>query len=288
MRRHGASVRAVLFYGSCLRDGDDRGKVIDLYLIVDNCRAALGHAVSAFFCRLLPPNVYYLEANHEGRTVRAKYAVISLDQFLRGVSGGWRHPYLWARFAQPTAIVAVADEEVRDRLVRALAQAVRTIVRETLALLPAEFDSRMLWSHAFQESYRTELRSEGPERATQIADAFAERYRQVTEIVLREATWDATPMEAKGQRQRYANTVTPGARHRCERHWKRRRIGGKVLSVLRLIKAAFTFRGGPSYLAWKIERHSGIKVELSPWHERHPILASGLMFWRLYKKGAFR
>lgn len=67
-----------------------------------------------------------------------------------------------------------------------------------------------------------------------------------------------------------------------------RRLIGKPLNVMRLIKAAFTFQGGARYLAWKIERHSGVKVELTPWQERHPILASSVLFWRLYRKGAFR
>jgi hypothetical protein len=58
--------------------------------------------------------------------------------------------------------------------------------------------------------------------------------------------------------------------------------------VFRLIKAAFTFAGGPSYILWKIERHSGVKHELTPWQRRHPILASTVLFWRLYRKGAFR
>ena len=47
--------------------------------------------------------------------------------------------------------------------------------------------------------------------------------------------------------------------------WKKRRGQGKRLSVLRLIKAAFTFRGGADYLAWKIERHSGVEVKLTGW-----------------------
>ena len=70
--------------------------------------------------------------------------------------------------------------------------------------------------------------------------------------------------------------------------WKARRLRGKALSVLRLIKAAFTFQGGADYLAWKIERHSGVAVKLSAWQRRHPILASVWLMPKLYLKGAFR
>ena len=38
--RHGEAARAILFYGSCLRSGDDLDGLVDLYLLVDNYRAA--------------------------------------------------------------------------------------------------------------------------------------------------------------------------------------------------------------------------------------------------------
>ncbi|MCA9474766.1 MAG: hypothetical protein KC563_03010, partial [Nitrospira sp.] len=59
-------------------------------------------------------------------------------------------------------------------------------------------------------------------------------------------------------------------------------------SMLRLMKAAFTFQGGADYLIWKIERHSGVKVELTPTQRRHPIITGLVIFWRLYRQGAFR
>jgi hypothetical protein len=54
------------------------------------------------------------------------------------------------------------------------------------------------------------------------------------------------------------------------------------------VKSAFTFEDGASYLMWKIERHSGVSFELTPWQKRHPILASGTLFWRIYRAGGFR
>jgi hypothetical protein len=54
------------------------------------------------------------------------------------------------------------------------------------------------------------------------------------------------------------------------------------------MKGAFTFKDGAGYLLWKIERHSGVRHDLTPWQRRHPILASSVLFWQLYRKGAFR
>ncbi|MCU0601313.1 MAG: hypothetical protein MUC33_01470 [Desulfobacterales bacterium] len=105
LARHGESVQAIVFYGSCLRSGDDRGGMVDLYAIVDRYRSAYRSWVWALLNRLLPPNVFYLEIPAEGRVVRAKYAILSLGDLERGVSPAWFHSYLWGRFAQPTAVL---------------------------------------------------------------------------------------------------------------------------------------------------------------------------------------
>jgi hypothetical protein len=39
---------------------------------------------------------------------------------------------------------------------------------------------------------------------------------------------------------------------------------------------------------WKIERHSGVRLPVSPWQRRHPLLASPVFLWRLYRVGAIR
>ena len=58
--------------------------------------------------------------------------------------------------------------------------------------------------------------------------------------------------------------------------------------VLRLAKASFTFEAGPDYVAWKIRRHTGVPVALTPWQRRHPLLAAPLLLWRLARRNAVR
>ena len=70
--------------------------------------------------------------------------------------------------------------------------------------------------------------------------------------------------------------------------WGRRRIEGKLLSVLRLAKASATYAGGADYIAWKINRHAGTDFELKPWQKRHPLLAAISLLPRLLKSGAIR
>ena len=272
-RRQGSGIAAVLFYGSCLRAGNDEG-IVDLYLLADSYDQVHRSRLMRILNRLLPPNVYYIETPFEGRTVRAKYALLTLAQFERLVERTTLQSYFWARFAQPTVVLWARTSAVQERVTQALAAAVATTAHETRLLLGPEAPRRGVWVRAFYEAYRTELRAESPERGLALYDTFAERYDAITGILFgREA---APPVEARN------------ARRRAERKWWRRRVAGKTLSVLRLMKSAFTFEDGATYLAWKIERHSGVSFELTPWQKRHPILASGRLFWRIYRAGGFR
>jgi hypothetical protein len=271
-RRHEGATLAVLFYGSCLRGVDAAEGVVDLYLLVESYRAVHANPLLRLAGALLPPNVYYLEAPHDGGVVRAKYAILTLPHFERLVGPGTLHSYFWARFAQPTRLLWVKDATVRERVAEALAQAVTTTAEAALPLVPEAEPPRTLFTRAFQESYRSELRAERADRAAKLSDSFAARYDRLANLLLADRSRAPDPAAARAAAAR----------------WWRRRVLGKVLSVLRLAKAAFTFKDGIVYILWKIERHSGVHQDLEPWQRRHPLLAAPALAWRLYRKGAFR
>lgn len=269
--RHGEAIIAVLFYGSALREGAVEGRLVDLYLVAESYEALHESRVMRWLNRRIPPNVYYIETVLDGALLRAKYATVTLDQLERLVSPATENPYFWARFAQPTGLVWSRDEATAGRIARVLASAVRTLAGAARPLLGPAPQPAFFWTRAFEETYRTELRAEKPHRALQLYQASSLRYDRLTEAL---------------------RTVLPvpdaAAAGRGRRAWRRRRLEGKAWSILRLLKAAFTFDGGADYLAWKISRHSGVAVTVTPWQRRHPILGAALQFWRLYRKGAFR
>jgi hypothetical protein len=278
--RFGSHALAILFYGSCRRMHDDAGGIVDLYVLVDGYRAAYEAVLPAIANRLLAPNVYYLEIPYAARTARAKYAVVSLDQFERGVER-WFHPYLWGRFAQPCGLLYVADEAVRRRVAAALRGAVVHFAARTLPQLPAEFDGRTLWTRGLQLTYAAELRSERPEKiARHYADAEDELDAR-TRALATDAHWEV------GAAGSWRNTTGRAERLRSTCGWMVCRAQGKLLSFLRLLKASFTFDGGLSYLAWKIERQSGVRVEITPFMRRFPRLGGMGAMWRTWRRGGF-
>src|SRR4029079_17165099 len=82
--RHGAASRAVLFYGSCLREKQLDGLMLDFYLIVSDSRSAYSKRWLAAANRLIPPNVFYFEM----QGLASKYAVLSEADFAHECSHG--------------------------------------------------------------------------------------------------------------------------------------------------------------------------------------------------------
>ena len=278
--RHGDTVAAVLFYGSNFRRADDREGLLDLYVLVDDCRAALGSRVSALACRLLPPNVYYLELPVDGRTVRCKYALLELTVFGRYMVA--RQSYFWGRFGQASGLLYARDAAARQQVTRALAQAVLTLLGRALPLLPDQVDEAAWWQTALAACYGAELRPERPGAVEGLVRDLAPWRRQLTPL--------AAPLrEGVGrQRQGYGGHLAAGHGRAGRLGWPVRSRLGKTLTVAGLIKAAFTFAGGVDYLLWKVERHSGVRIEPTPFLRRHPLLGIWGVAWRLWRRGGFR
>ncbi len=285
--RHGEGVQAIVFYGSCFRTGDDGDGLVDLYVLVDGYRSLSRTWMQAYLYKVVRPTVFYLEVPYEGRVVRCKYAVLSLSDFERGTTRRWFHSYLWGRFAQPTGVLYARGDPVRERVQAAFARAVLTFITRVLPLMPPGFEARQLWQRGLSLSYRAELRAEPPGAVARLFDAAPDYYEDVTRVAVKAIPFpvevvDGTPPI------RYRACVSAWARYAGHLAWGIRLMQGKMLSVLRLSKGLFTFRGGIDYILWKIERHSGERVELTPRLQRYPVLARGVIFWRLYRRGAFR
>jgi hypothetical protein len=243
--------------------------VLDFYVVVDSYRGAYPGRLLAWANAMVPPNVFHIMAPWRDHPVRAKYAVISMAQFRRGLSRQSLQTSLWARFAQPSRLIWVRDQVARAALRAALADAVVTMTAAVAPLLPPAADAAQLWLRGFRETYRAELRTEDAARARHLFEDSRARYETITPWAL-------------------AQTGPTGSRRSAQIRWAGRRVLGKTLSVLRLVKGLFTFDGGIDYILWKIERHSGVRLPITPWQRRHPLLASPVFLWRLYRLGAIR
>lgn len=257
--RFGNTLQAVLFYGSCRRDGHIGDGVVDLYAVLA-ARRSVERSLVAALGALLPPNVYYIEVPAGGgRTLRAKVGVFTLAELEAAVGG--LMPGVWGRLAQPVSLLFARDALARQRVARVVARAVDTFAR-CVGRRSGE-PPTAAWARGLAASYRCELRVEGPDRAATIIERDCDHYLRLAAILGPQTgghTWQ----------------------------WRLREWLGKPLSFLRLVKGLYTFDGALDYAAYKLSKHSGRTIEIPPRVRARPWLRVWGLFFSLYRQGVFR
>jgi hypothetical protein len=285
--RHGSAVAAILFYGSCLRNPQMDGGVLDFYVVVDSYRTAYTVRLLRWLNALLPPNVFYLEVQGKTKTIRAKYAVISSRDFSHGASLHSLHAIVWGRFCQPALLAYARDEQARALIVQSARQAVLTMVSRMTGLLPPQFRAAELWQQGFRETYGTELRPERTETIYSLYQAAPERYDGMTRDALRILEQQGY-LHLQTESPTFRVTVAPQQRWQTWLQWRIRRPVAKALYAVRLLKSAATFGDWLPYVLWKLQRHSGERIELSERQRRHPLIWGWPIVLRLLLRRGLR
>jgi hypothetical protein len=261
-----ADAAAVLFYGSNLRTGSLDG-LLDFYVLLPGERE-----------RGIWPTVSYRERLHGGTLLRAKVATMTLATFAAAARGETRDTTIWARFVQPSVLAWCADAAAATAVREALAAAAATAARLAAAVGPAKGREEEYWRALFRATYRAELRVEPAGREDAILSANASHFDGLLPLALLEA---GVPF---GQDGRTLEPKLDAARRKAIlRWWGVRRRLGKVINLTRLAKATTTFEGGMRYAAWKVERHTGLPVKVTPLRERFPLIAAPSVLWLLWK-----
>ncbi len=264
-----AGARAALFYGSNLRTGELDG-VLDFYLLMP------GPQIEKIW-----PRVSYHEWEFEGTQLRAKVATMPVETFQLAAGGTLRDTTIWARFVQPSALVwskdALAEKEVAD----GIAAAAITAARFAVALGPDTGTEDDYWRALFQETYKAEFRVEKAGRENSILSLNRAHFDGLLSAALTAAKIrfvsanDQITLDMPSDWEDWKADV--------RKEWRARRRWGKPLNVIRLLKASTTFDGAARYAAWKVQRHTGVEVEVTPWREKHPILAAPAVLFKVWR-----
>ncbi len=257
---------AVLFYGSNLRTGDLDG-VLDFYCLTAGPPE-----------RGIWPRVSFHELRGAGGVLRAKVATMALATFAEAARGERIDTTVWARFTQPCALVWARDQASRDATAGAVQDAVITAARLAALVGPQSAAEPVFWTALFDATYRAELRVEPPGRSASIVALAATHFDGLLPLA-----WDAAGIGFAQSTGQFAPELASSEWTRLARWWRRRARAGKALNLARLARATTTFDGAARYAAWKIERHIGIAIPLTPWRERHPLLAVPVLLWTLWR-----
>ncbi len=257
---------AVLFYGSNLRTGATEG-VLDFYVLTAGPPE-----------RGMWPTVSYCEFDLHDETLRAKIATMRLATFAKAAAARTLDTTIWTRFVQPSALVWVRDADTAAQIAAAIGDAAKSAARFAAALGPDTGTADEYWRALFRQTYAAELRVERKGREGQILGFDPARYDELLPLA-----WTADGIAFRDEAGMLEPELAPDRRRAILSAWARRRRAGKPLNIARLVRAAFTFEGAARYGIWKVERHTGVSVPLTPWRENHPILAAPGVFWKVWR-----
>ncbi len=274
LQRHNkASINAIIRYGSVLRQSHVTDTPVDYFIIASTYKHFHPHYISAAMNYLLPPNVYFLKGNKDQNTFLAKYNVITSPQLVNWLDFE-KTPFFWIRLCQPCYIDYCVDEACRQELITSIAKAHKTaylFARQLPEYIMADQtqkeDPLTIWKFLFRRSYASELRNESIERIHSIVDVWEEYYNNITPL-----------LEADFRKSYPQKEVIPLSR----RHLFIRSVQTKIISFLRLIKARITSGATTEYIIWKLERHSKMRIALSPWQKKIPFLGRIITIIKLY------
>ena len=265
------SLLGVIFYGSCMRSREYQDAMLDFYVIVDEYQHAYSNRWYSIANKILPPNVFYLQVKLNEQVYRSKYAVVSQSGLSSAIKSF--HSYFWARFTQPLSYIYVANDDMKKWIAEVQCTAATTFVDSVKNNIEGDFSSEALWVNGLQLTYSAELRAETKQRASVIYNSQRDFYDGITASLLTNQSNAFSSSKVK-----FLASIK----------WKIREGLGKVLSVLRLMKATITFVNGVDYIAWKIERHTGEKVIVSDKLRKHPLIYCWPLLCKLYKQGKIR
>lgn len=262
-----ADALGVIFYGSNLRTGSLEG-VLDFYILLAGPQR-----------ERIWPRVSYREWDYHGEILRAKIATLSLEQFAKAARGQSRDTTIWARFVQPSALIWARDDDQRKTIAKSVSQAAQTAARLAAALGPESGTAGDFWQALFQATYRAEFRVEKPGREDSILSVNQAHFEGLLPLA-----WNAQGIEFTQAGGRFSPHLTDQRKAAILRWWQTRARAGKALNLLRLAKATTTFDGAADYAAWKLNRHTGIALEVTPFREKHPLLAAPGALIELWRK----
>lgn len=279
--RLGPALRSIVLYGSTRRSDDVRDGLVDLMAVVDDYRSVHDGRLAAWINRVLPPNVYYLEAGSP-EPIRCKWILVSeatLSERMRGGLDG----YFWARYTQPCRCVWAVAPGARTQLARVRANAAGHFAARAAGRIRGHVDGLEFWRRAIAATYACELRPEPPGASARLVARDPDFWRRLSDLVLPSLSFALSDGDGRFE-------LRPGRVRRAVSwlEWRARGIWSKFMNLARLLKATGTFANGVDYLCWKIERHSGVRVEPTERMRRHPRRAAVGLIWRMWRSGALK
>jgi hypothetical protein len=280
----GDTLRAVLLFGSRLVDTTPSPfSAYDLVAVVDDyltfywrLHAAGLHGRSprtlTALARVLAPNVIAFDPSLAGGEI-AKVMVLTLPDLERALAPRAPDHFLRGRLVQSTKVLMAREPSVQHDLERLLAGARRDVLRWAGPWLPETFTPLELAQRMLEVSYAAEVRPEAGGRVRAVFEAQTDFLERTYHKVLEEAAQEGRVVEhpdPERSEPRWRLATPPGFWSRLG--WRFYFARSKARATARWLKHVVTFDDWLTYIQRKVERRTGMRVELTPLERKLPLL----------------
>jgi hypothetical protein len=272
-------IRAILLFGShMVQASPDRFSAYDLVVVVEDYREFYGAlaraglsrrtpAVQALLNRVLAPNVIALAPEGWDGGPVAKIMVVEPGVFERALSPSSPDHFMKGRLVQKVASLHARDPAAARWVGELLERARAGILEWAGPFLPDRFTAAEAAQRMLETSYAGEVRPEAGDRVRDVFEAQRPFLEGMMAGVLADAA-RAGVLVRDGDAYRFARVPGAGERRRARRYFLR----SKLRATARWLKHVATFDNWLDYIARKVERRTGMRVEITPWERRLPLL----------------
>ena len=274
----GRQLRAVLLYGShLLGAAPDRYSAHDLVVVVEDYLGTyrelrsrgLTHRsprLMASLAWLLPPSVIAFSPEGAAGPI-AKCLIISARDFERELSARSRDHFMISRMIQEVGVLYVRDAAAEGWLDEAMEAGRRTVLDWAAPYVATPFGAESLTREMIAICYRHEIRPESGSRASSVYEAQRAYLVETYGKLLADACIEGTVVR-DGHGYRSKRRPGPMARLKRSAYF----TYSKFRVTARWIKHMLTFENWLPYLVRKVERRTGMRVELTPLERRLPLI----------------
>ncbi len=308
----GRSLRAVIFYGSCISSVTrSTSSMFDFFLVCDRYESFYGNAggrwrkkkrwVHAALNRFLAPNIYEVEvpagAALGGGVLRCKFCVVSERHLRRETSWEGHDLYHMGRFSKRMGLAWTASPAVHERVIERFVDAAVTVAGLALGRLAERPDPRAPFTPAefaravLALSYEGEVRVEASDKVDKIFRSEADHYEEIYGRRILSALRDGSgrrAVEPAGEdgsmRIALPASETALLARTVQRWLARSRRRGKQ----RWPKYMFLYENWIDYVIDKIERTKGIRLEPSERDKRWWPIFGWKYFFELRRAGLIK
>jgi hypothetical protein len=290
------ALRAVLLFGSRLVQTDPSAfSAYDLVAVVDDysdfyrrLHASGAHSRSprlmTALAGVLAPNIIAFDPGLPGGEI-AKIMVFTQADFAGALSAGASDHFLRGRLAQSTRVLMARGPDIAREVDQLLAGTRRDVLQWAGPWLPERFTALELARRMLEVSYAAEVRPEAGGRVAAVFEAQSAFLSEAYSVVLAGAEAEGLVVRAgEDEGGAPAWRLTQRAGSWSALGWRLYFLKSKARATSRWAKHMLTFDDWLTYIQRKVERRTGMRIELTPLERKLPLLVLWPKVFRVLRR----